>query len=131
MNVPTVFQCLMRQVLLGLTPEEGPDHVSVHIDDVIIFLLTLEDHMSSKAVLDWLGEAGFKLKPTKCYFVREEVEYRDTKSLQKTFQVNPKIVVGGLGTILPATSCGLCHAVVLKKRIMQSQNKKLWQLFGE
>ena len=65
--------------------------------------------MAPKAVLDWLGEAVFKLKPTKCYFVQEEVEYRDTKSLQKTFQVNPKIVAGGLGTILPATSCGLCQ----------------------
>ena len=36
MNAPSVFQWLMQHVLMGLNPEEGPDFVSVYIDDVLI-----------------------------------------------------------------------------------------------
>ena len=36
-NAPTVFQQLMQRVLHGLKPEEGPDFVSVYLDDVLVF----------------------------------------------------------------------------------------------
>ena len=36
-NAPAVFQRLMQQVIKGLNLEEGPDHISVYIDDIIVF----------------------------------------------------------------------------------------------
>ena len=36
-NAPAVFQHLMEQVLRQLNPEDGPDFVSVYIDDVLVF----------------------------------------------------------------------------------------------
>lgn len=33
-NAPSIFQRLMERVLAGLNPEDGPDFVSVYIDDV-------------------------------------------------------------------------------------------------
>ena len=45
-----------------------------------------------KAVLKCLGEAGLKLKPTKCSFVRGEVEYLGHTITSEGLQVNPKII---------------------------------------
>ena len=42
MNSPAVFQRLMQQVLAGLNPAEGPEFVSVYIDDILIFSANLE-----------------------------------------------------------------------------------------
>ena len=44
-NAPAVFQRLMQRVLHGLNPEEGPDFVSVYLDDVLVFSATLEEHL--------------------------------------------------------------------------------------
>ena len=45
MNASSVFQRLMTQVLMGLNPDNGPDFLAVHIDDVLVFSRTLEDHI--------------------------------------------------------------------------------------
>ena len=61
---------------MGLNPEDGPDFVSTYIDDVLIFSGTLEEHMQHlKMVLKRVIETGLKLKPVKCQFFRQEVEY--------------------------------------------------------
>ena len=36
-NVPSVFQRLMEQVLMGLNPESGPSFVSAYIDDILVY----------------------------------------------------------------------------------------------
>ena len=75
-NAPSVFQRLMQQVLQGLNPENGPDFVSVYIDDVLVFSPSLEDHLGHlKLVIDRLQSAGLKLKRSKCHLLRKEVEY--------------------------------------------------------
>ena len=75
-NAPAVFQRLMQQVLQGLNPTEGPSFVSVYIDDVLIFSRSLEEHLRHIGqVLDQLQAAGQKLKPSKCHFVCQQVEY--------------------------------------------------------
>ena len=75
-NAPAVFQRLMQQVLRGLNPEEGPPFVSVYIDDILIFSRTFEDHMSHlRSVIERLHSAGLKLKPSKCHFICQTVEY--------------------------------------------------------
>ena len=68
-NAPGVFQRLMQQVLMGLNPEDGPDFVSVYIDDVLVFSKTLEEHLHHlEMVLKRIIEVGLKLKPVKCQF---------------------------------------------------------------
>ena len=76
MNAPSVFQRLMTRVLMGLNPADDSDFVAVYIDDVLIFSRTLEEHIEHlKSVITRLQESGLKLKPSKCHFLREEVEY--------------------------------------------------------
>ena len=72
-NAPAVFQCLMQHVLMGLNTKEEKYFVAVYIDDVLVFSRTLVDHLL--LVIDRLQQAGLKLKPTKCHFVRKEMEY--------------------------------------------------------
>ena len=75
-NAPAVFQQLMQRVIMGLNPEEGPDFVAVYLDDVLIFSETLEDHLRHvRIVIEQVMATGLKLKPVKCHFVRQEVEY--------------------------------------------------------
>ena len=75
-NAPSVFQRLMQKVLMGLNPESGPDFVSVYIDDILVVSSSLEEHIHHlQLVLERIITANLKLKPSKCRFVREEVEY--------------------------------------------------------
>ena len=72
-NAPATFQRLMEQVLAGLVR----DKCLVYIDDILVVGQTFHDHLlrNLRAVLDRLREAGLRLKPTKCHFAKEEVEY--------------------------------------------------------
>ena len=93
-NAPSVFQRLMQKVLMGLNPEQGPNFFCAYIDDVLIFLLiprwtfigktghhsifskTLSKHLKHlELVLERLMEAGLKLNPSKCQFIRQEVAF--------------------------------------------------------
>lgn len=75
-NAPAVFQRLMQRVLMDLNPQDGQGFVTVYIDDILIYSRTLEEHLSHlKAVMSRLIKAGLKLKPSKCLFIREEVNY--------------------------------------------------------
>jgi hypothetical protein len=72
-NAPAVFQRLMQSVLRGLNPEGGPDFNSVYIDDIIVFSKTLEEHLVHLKMV--MERASLKLKPGKCHFVCQRVEY--------------------------------------------------------
>ena len=75
-NAPSVFQRLMQRVLMNLNPDQGPDFVSVYIDDILVFSRTLSEHTEHlKKVLQRLIDVGLKLKPTKCRFIRQEVDF--------------------------------------------------------
>ena len=75
-NAPSVLQQLMHEVLWSLNPAEGPDFVSVYIDDVLAFSSTLEEHLQHlQLVIERLHEVRLKLQPVKCQFIRKEVEY--------------------------------------------------------
>lgn len=74
-NAPSVFKRFMQCVLMELNPEEGPDFVSVYIDDILVFSHTPREHQEDvKRVLDRLIEIGFKLKLAKCQFFCQEVD---------------------------------------------------------
>ena len=92
-NAPAVFQRLMQQVLMGLNPPQGPDFVSVYIDDVLVFSKTFKEHLQHlRQVIDRLEKAGLKLKPSKCHFARKEVEYLGHVITPQGVKTNPKLV---------------------------------------
>ena len=75
-NAPGVFQRLKQQVLMGLNPETGPDHVAVYLDDILVFSQRLEEHRHHlEQVFKRLEEVGLKLNPKKCSFACQKVEY--------------------------------------------------------
>ena len=71
-NAPATFQRLMHDCLGDL----NMNWCIVYLDDIIIFSDTKEEHLKRlKAVFQKLSAAGLKLKPSKCFFFREEIEY--------------------------------------------------------
>ena len=75
-NAPALFQRLMQRVLMGLNPTDGHDFVSVYLDDVLVFSETFDDHLEHLALVQQrFASVGLKLKPSKCHFICESVEY--------------------------------------------------------
>jgi hypothetical protein len=71
-NAGATFQRLMDVVMSGLAFEI----CLVYLDDIIVFSVTLEQHMERLAsVLHRLIDAGLKLKPSKCNLMQLEVEF--------------------------------------------------------
>jgi len=76
-----------------MNPEEGPNFVSVYIDDILIFSETLEDHLQHlEGVIEWLEVARLKLKPCKWYFMKQEVEYLGHLITPTGLRPNPNTV---------------------------------------
>jgi hypothetical protein len=64
------FQRIMDQVLVGLS------FTKCYIDDIIVFSLTLANHMCHlQGVFGRLKERNLKLHPRKCQFFHIHVEY--------------------------------------------------------
>ena len=84
MNAPSTFQRLMDRVLRGLTWSQ----CLVYIDDVLIFSNTFEKHLKDiDSVLDRIISSGMKLKPAKCSFANDEVNYLGFKISRDGLQV--------------------------------------------
>ena len=82
----------MERVLAGLNPEDGPDFVSVYIDDVLVFSCTLEEHLQHlQQVIQHISAAGLKLKPSKRHFIRQEVEYSGHLITSHGLKTNPRL----------------------------------------
>lgn len=78
---------------MGLNPEDGPDFVSVYIDDVLVFSRMLEEHLQHLTlVIERLQKAGLKLQPAKCHFVRDEVEYLGHRITPQGLKTNPRLM---------------------------------------
>lgn len=71
-NAPATFQRLVNTVLHGLTYKQ----CLAYIDDILIFSRAFTLHLTHvDEVLSRIGNANLKLKPSKCSFGRNEVEY--------------------------------------------------------
>ena len=71
-NAPSTFQRLMEYVLAGLQWST----CLIYLDDIIIYGRDFEKHTARlREVFLRLRDAGLKLKPKKCKFLRREVEY--------------------------------------------------------
>ena len=88
-NAPATFQRLMHDCLGDL----NMNWCIVYLDDIIIFSDTKEEHLKRlEAVFQKLYTAGLKLKPSKCHFFREEIEYLGHVVSGKGISTNPKKV---------------------------------------
>ena len=86
-NAPATFQRLMHDYL----GELNMNWCIVYLDDIIIFSDTKEEHLKRlEAVFQKLCAAGLKLKPSKCFFFREEIEYLGHVVSGKGISTNPK-----------------------------------------
>ena len=86
-NAPATFQRLMHDCL----GELNMNWCIVYLDDIIIFSDTKEEHLKRlEAVFQKLFAAGLKLKPSKCFFFREEIEYLGHVVSGKGISTNPK-----------------------------------------
>ena len=88
-NAPATFQRLMHDCLGDL----NMNWCIVYLDDIIIFSDTQEEHLKRlEAVFQKLDAVGLKLKPSKCFFFREEIEYLGHVVSGKGVATNPKKV---------------------------------------
>ena len=88
-NAPATFQRLMHNCLGDL----NMNWCIVYLDDIIIFSDTRDEHLKRlEAVFQKLAAAGLKLKPSKCFFFREEIEYLGHVVSGKSVATNPKKV---------------------------------------
>ena len=86
-NAPATFQRLMHDCL----GELNMNWCIVYLDDIIIFSDTKEEHLKRlEAVFPKLCAAGLKLKPSKCFFFKEEIEYLGHVVSGKGISINPK-----------------------------------------
>ena len=71
-NAPATFQRLMQNCLgeLNLT------YALIYLDDIVVFSDTEKEHVKRlAAVFECFREHGLKLKPSKCEFFKEEINY--------------------------------------------------------
>ena len=72
-NSPATFQTMMNEIFRDLI-DEGV--VIVYMDDILIFTHSREEHKEvTRRVLEILRQHKLYLKPEKCQFEREEIEY--------------------------------------------------------
>ena len=86
-NAPATFQRLMHNCLgyLNMT------WCVVYLDDIIVFSDNPKDHIVRlEAVFKKLAIAGLKLKPSKCFFFKEEIDYLGHLVSWKGVATSPK-----------------------------------------
>ena len=70
-NAPATFQRLMNQLFQGSEWD-----LFIHLDDILIVSSLVKEHrLHLKKVLQRLDEAGLRLKPSKCHFVKRQIDY--------------------------------------------------------
>ena len=71
-NAPATFQCIMNEVLAPFLRK----FVMVFLDDILIYSPDLQTHLHHLAlVLDKLREHHLYMKPSKCSFAQNTLEY--------------------------------------------------------
>ena len=91
-NAPSAFQREMQAVLRGFSWRR----VLVYIDDILIMSESFEEHLEMvERVLSVLKEHGMKIKPGKCCWFREEVQFLghmiSSRGMKKTTEFMNKI----------------------------------------
>ena len=88
-NAPATFQRLMHDCLEDLNMR----WCIVYLDDIIIYNDTKEEHLERlEVVFQKLAAAGLKLKPSKYFFFKEEIDYLGHVVSGEGISTNPKKV---------------------------------------
>jgi transposase InsO family protein len=70
-TAPSIFQECMSRLLNGAN-----DHACSYLDDILVFSKTFEEHLVHlQDIFDRIRNAKFKLKKSKCDFVKKEILY--------------------------------------------------------
>jgi len=86
-GAPATFQRMMNSVLTGLTGLKA----FVYLDDIIIYAHNIQDHAEKlQAVFNRLRQFNLKLQPSKCAFMRKEVNYLGHIITEKGVKPDPK-----------------------------------------
>ena len=86
-GAPQSFQRVMASILR----EQNWKHCVIYLDDILIFGKNIEEHNSRLcSVLKCLAEAGVKLSPFKCSFMKEEATYLGHVVDSKGLRTDPK-----------------------------------------
>ena len=89
-NSPATFQTMMNAILRPVIVE---GKVQVYMDDILVYTSTLEKHRELvRQVLQILKENKLFLKPKKCEFEKEQVDYLGVVIGAKGVLVDPKKV---------------------------------------
>ncbi len=84
-NAPATFQRLMQLVLAGISWRQ----CLVYLDDVILFSSSVAEHHLLEEVFLSFRQHGLKLKPSKCHFFQESVNYLGHKVSAKGVEPAP------------------------------------------
>jgi len=91
-NSPATFQTMMDDIFDDLIMEGV---VVVYLDDILIFMETLEEHWKvTRRVMELLRKNNLFLKPKKCKFEKTEVEYLGVIISQNSVKMDPVKVAG-------------------------------------
>jgi len=91
-NSPAMFQTMMDNIFDDLITEGV---VVVYLDDILIFMETLEEHQRvTQRVMELLWKHNLFLKPEKCKFEKTEVEYLRVIISQNSVKMDPVRVPG-------------------------------------
>ena len=110
MNAGNTFQMVMSRVLRGLAW-----HIAiVYVDDILVFSKNMTEHLQHlSAVFARLRLSNLKLKPSKCYFARDEVLYLGHKLSPQGIAVNQEKVKAVSEFPTPTTPKEVCSFIGL------------------
>ena len=91
-NASATFQRAIARALQRIVNREG-SMVMAYIDDIVIATETIEDHMDRlREVFQCLREAGFKMRVSKCDFMKSEIKYLGRVVSADDIKPDPKAV---------------------------------------
>ena len=92
-NASATFQRAIALALQKIFNREG-SMVMAYMDDIVIATETIEDHMERfKEVFEILREAGFKMRVSKCDFMKSEIKYPYRVESAEGIKPDPKAVI--------------------------------------
>jgi len=91
-NSPATFQSMMNDIFRDLISDGV---VCVYLDDILIFTSTIEEHRRiTELVLERLRKHKLYLKPEKCEFEKEKIEYLGLVISRDKVEMDPVKIAG-------------------------------------
>ena len=106
-NAPATFQHLMQNCLGKLNLM----YALIYLDDIVVFSDTEKEHVKClAAVFERFREHGLKLKPSKCEFFKEEINYLGHRVSTDGMKPGTDNLDGIAAMAPPTTATGIRHS---------------------